>query len=321
MRTYRHTGESNQFFESLGIDVLHVPYITHYEKTPLPTVLTVHDLQHRHLPEFFPPSQLAWREEWYPQAMAHATIVVTDAEWGREDIIRQYGVSPAKVKVVPLASPIRDYRQPTADDCADLRRRLALPDEFALYPALTYGHKNHLRLLDAIAQLRDRHGVTVPVVCPGRKKLHWPVIRTRWAQLGLTSQVTFPGFVTAHDLRALYRMARLVVFPSLFEGAGLPVLEALVEGVPLACSALPPIREYAGTAARYFDPLSVDEIALTVRDLWQSEDLRRDLRHKGLVRGAEFSPARLAGAYRDLYRLAAGRSVSGPRAVAVEAAC
>ena len=309
------------FLDGLDIDVLHVPFVAHYERTGHPSVLTVHDLQHRHLPEFFSDTQLAWREEWYPAAMAHANIVVTDCEWGRQDIIKQYGVDPAKVRTVLIASPIHAYPPMTATDREQVRLRHGLPSDFALYPALTYGHKNHERLLEAVARLRDKADLRVHVVCPGRQTLHWPVIRRRLHELGLTDQVMFPGFIAERDLRALYGLAKFMIFPTLFEGAGLPALEALAEGLPLAASDIPAVREYAGPAAQYFDPLSVDAIAESLRDLWHDADRRGDLRDRGRIRARLFSPARMASEYRELYRAAregATGTLTAPQAVSVE---
>jgi glycosyltransferase involved in cell wall biosynthesis len=308
--------ESDGFFERLGLGVLHIPYVGHYEQTGVPTVLTLHDLQHRHFPQFFSQEQLAWRERLYPAAIAHASVVVTDCAWGRDDIIRQYGVDPARVKVVMLASPIRAYPSPTPIVCTDVRRRLALRSTFALYPALTYEHKNHVRLLEAVAMLRDEFGLRVQLVCPGYRTLHWPVVRKRLDDLRLSDQVIFPGFVNATTLRALYAMARLVVFPSLFEGAGLPVLEALSEGTPLVCSDIPGVREYAGTAARFFDPASVEAIAEAVRQTWCDADARLDLAERGALRAQMFSPEQMAAEYADLYR----EAVEGRRHVALRPA-
>jgi glycosyltransferase involved in cell wall biosynthesis len=313
--------DSDGYFESLELDALHVPYIAHYQRTRVPVVLTLHDLQHRHFPEFFSPAQLAWREHVYPEAVAHARVVVTDCEWGRDDLVRQYAADPAKVKVVHLASPIRSYQPPTDSQCREVRRRLCLPERFALYPALTYGHKNHVRLLEAVAQLRDRQSEPVPLVCPGQQKLHWPVVRKRLEELHLEDQVVFPGFVSDADLRAMYRLARLVVFPSLFEGAGLPVLEALSEGTPLACSDIPAVREYAGGAARFFDPTSVDEIAEAIADVWRDADLRLDLAERGSLQAAQFSPDRMAAEYADAYLLAAEAGRRAQSAVTAEMAC
>jgi glycosyltransferase involved in cell wall biosynthesis len=296
--------ESDGFFEQLGLDVVHMPYVTQYEKTSIPTVLTLHDLQHRHFPEFFDATQLSWRERVYPEVIAHARLVVTDSEWCRQDIIRQYGADPAKVATILLAPPIRSYAPPTNLECERTRQALGLPAQFALYPALTYQHKNHIRLLEAVAALRDRHGLNVHVVCPGQQKLHWSAIKKRLAELRLESQVTFPGFVADGTLRALYRMAHLVVFPSLFEGAGLPVLEAMAEGVALACSDIPPVREYAGDAAYFFNPSSVDEIAGAIAALWQDDDRRAEFAERGRRRAAAFVPERMAAEYANVYRSA-----------------
>lgn len=314
-------GESDGYFESLSLDALHISYVSHYERTRVPTVLTIHDLQHRHLPQLFAADQLAWRERAYPEAMAHASLVVTDCEWGREDIIRQYGIDPRKVRTVMLASPIGGYGDPTPLDCHTLRRRLGLPASFALYPALTYGHKNHVRLLEAIAHLRDVHGVKIHLVCPGQLKLHWPVIRKAWHKLGLTDQVRFPGFLPAGELRALYRMARLAVFPSLIEGAGLPVLEAMSEGVPLAASDIPAVREYAGDAALLFDPYSVAHIVGVLLEIWEDDDRLRDLADRGRRRSAQFSIERMAREYRALYHEAAGSASGHASVLTSEAVC
>jgi len=306
-------GDSDGYFDSLKLDALHIPYVEHYEKTRVPTVLTVHDLQHRHLPECFSDRLMTWRERWYPAAMQHATIIATGAAWIRDDIVRQYGVSADKIRVVHAASPIAAYRLPDAAEREAIRRKLGAPETFALYPALTYQHKNHVRLLEAVARLRDRYHVVVPVVCPGKKKLHWRAIRERRDALGLHDQVIFPGFVEPHELRALYAMARCVVFPSLFEGAGLPALEAIAEGVALAAADLPSLREYVGDAALYFDPHSVDSIASAMHTLWDRPNLRRALADAGRDRSVRFSPARMAADYRAVYAELASRPGPPPR--------
>jgi len=273
----------------------------------------VHDLQHRHLPECFSDRVMTWRERWYPAAMQHATMIATSAAWVKDDIVKQYGITPAKIRVVHAASPIGAYRLPDPAEREVIRRKLGAPEAFALYPALTYQHKNHVRLLEAVARLRDRYHVTVPVVCPGKKKLYWPTIRERRDALGLQEQVIFPGFVEPHELRALYAMARCVVFPSLFEGAGLPVLEAITEGVALAAADVPSVREYAGDAALYFDPHSVDAIASAMHTLWDRPNLRRALAEAGRERSARFSPVRMADDYRVLYAELASRPGGPPR--------
>ena len=203
---------SDGFIERLGADVVHFPYVAHYEQTSVPAVLTVHDLQHRHFPEFFSKSHLAWREAAYPAAMAHATMVVADSDFVRDDIVRQYGVPADKVvddsaRVVARAPPAPVARALRAASAA-----LALPDAFALYPAMTNEHKNHIRLLEAVAKLRDQ-GRIVQVVCPGKQAHVWPAIQRRLRELRLEDQVRFPGFIGSDELLALYALAQFIVFP------------------------------------------------------------------------------------------------------------
>ncbi len=295
--------QSDGFLEALWPDVVHFPYVAHYEHTELPTVLTMHDLQHRHFPEFFSDAHLAWREEAYPAAMAHATLVVADSEFVRADIVRQYGVPADKVVTIPLASSLRFHQPPSAAFCEDLRRQWRLPETFALYPAMTNGHKNHLRLLEAVASLRDA-GRSIPLVCSGKQAHIWPQIQQRLHELRLEDQVRFTGFIAPEELLALYRLAQFVVFPSLFEGAGLPVLEAMEQGVPIACSAIPPLREYAGETALFFDPAQVDDIARAVDRLSSDSALRNELREAALRRAELFTPRQMARRHLAVYKRA-----------------
>jgi len=285
---------------------VHFPYVGHYQRTSLPTVLTVHDLQHRHYPEFFSDALLDWRDAAYPAAMSHATVIATDSAWVKRDIVRQYGVPESKVFVAPLASPLSLYARPDDAAGANVRARFGLPARFALYPALTYGHKNHIRLIEAIAQLRGE-GFDATVVCPGRQALHWPAIHDALRAHQVADLVRFPGYVTTDELLALYRLARCLVFPSLFEGAGLPVLEALEQALPVACSDIPPLREYAGDAASFFDPVDAQAIAGALRTLLTDDDLCRSLVERGSRHAASFTVARMAAAHQHLYRLAVER--------------
>jgi glycosyltransferase involved in cell wall biosynthesis len=298
---------SDGFLENLRPDVVHFPYVAHYEHSALPTVLTMHDLQHRHFPEFFSASHLAWREEAYPAALAHAAVVVADSDFVKDDIIRQYGVPAGKVVTIPLASSLGFHPRPSPELCERLRAHWKLPDSFALYPAMTNGHKNHLRLLDAVAALRDS-GHVVQVVCSGRQTHVWPSIQKRLHELRLEGQVRFTGFIAAEELIGLYQLARFVVFPSLFEGAGLPVLEAMEQGVPVACSAIPPLREYAGDAALYFDPSQPGAIAEALYRMSTDAALRDTLREAARPRAAAFTPRAMARRHQAAYRHAWGQT-------------
>lgn len=301
--------ESNGFFESLGLDVIHFPYQT-LARCDLPFIFNPHDLQHIHFPQFFPKEELARRETIYRLGCRHARAVVADSRWVKTDLIRHYGVDPQRVFAIPMAPPPELYRATTDRDAEDVKRKFDLPETFALYPAHTWQHKNHLRLLEAIALLRDRDGIPLNLICTGKQNDFWRTIARRIRELRLEQQTRFLGFVKPDELRALYRLAQFVIHPSLFEGGGLPVLEAFRAGVPVACSNVTSLPEYAGHAALLFDPTDVASIADALRQMATNVALREELRQRGSERIRLFTWERTAKMYRALYRQVAGVPLS-----------
>jgi glycosyltransferase involved in cell wall biosynthesis len=188
--------------------------------------------------------------------------------------------------------------------------KFRLPLSFSFYPAQTWEHKNHLRLLEALALLRDRNGLEIHLVCTGKQNDFWRIIKKRVYELRLQNQVHFLGFVDATELRALYHLAQFVIHPSLFEGGGLPILEGFREGAPVACSNVTSLPEYAGDAALYFDPTSVESIADALCRMTTDVDLRESLRQRGVARVRQFTWERTAKTYRALYRKVAGKKLS-----------
>jgi glycosyltransferase involved in cell wall biosynthesis len=301
--------ESDGFWEALGADALHITYPLHFFRSSVPTVFTLCDLQHRHFPEFFSDGHLRWRETVYPAAFQHARAIVTISGFVKQDLTRQYGVSPDKIFVVPLASPAEAYAPRDPHRSPRVLKKLGLPSRYVLYPALTYQHKNHIRLLEAIALVRDRLGVRINLVCTGSRRLHWPSIERRLHELALGKQVHFLGFVSTEDFRAVFGGAEHLIFPSLFEGAGIPLLDALFEDVAVTCSDIPAFREYGGDAVSYFDPQSVESIAAALLRM-RDPALRHDLRSRGRVRRELFAWSKTAAVYRAIYRWTAAGTVS-----------
>lgn len=301
--------EPNRFYESLGVTLVHFPF-QNLSYCRLPIIYNPHDLQHLHYPQFFSREDVAARESSYPVACRIAQAVVTDANWVKEDISRQYGIAPQKIFAIPMGAPTELYGDITVALLAEVKAKFHLPETFAFYPAQTWQHKNHLRLLNALAALRDEAGILLPLVCTGSQNEHWPRIKARIRALGLQSQVQFLGFIESNDLRALYHLAQFVIHPSLFEGGGLPVLEAFREGTPVACSDATSLPEYAGDAALMFDPTSVAEIANAMRRMTTDVELRAALRERGTVRVQAFTWERTAKMYRALYRMVAGEQLS-----------
>ncbi len=301
--------DSNGFYETLGAQVVHFPYQA-FVHCQLPVVFNPHDLQHRHYPQFFPTEEVAEREALYGAGCREARAVVTDSRWVKNDVARQYSVPPQKIFAIPMGAPTELYAAITPERLDAVAHRFQLSQPFALYPAQTWEHKNHLRLLEAMALLRERDGVVVNLICTGKQNNFWHALETRRHALGLDAHARFLGFVEPLELRALYHLAQFVILPSLFEGGGLPVLEAFREETPVACAAVTALPEYAGDAALLFDPLSVESIADAWHRMGTDADWRATLVRRGAQRVREFTWERTARAYRALYRQLAGQVLS-----------
>jgi len=301
---------SDGFYESLGVDVLHIP-IQNFFLCALPIVYNPHDLQHLHYPQFMKPAVLAWRETIYPAGCHFAHTVAVGSQWIKDDIVRQYRIAPEKVQVIPEGPPTELYPEPSEHFLDKVKQQYRLEQPFALYPAVTWPHKNHLRLLEALALLRDQRGLIVRLVCTGSHCDDFrPHIEKRLHELKLSAQIEFLGFVPEEDLRAIYQLSQFVVEPSLFEGSSLPIFEAWSEGVPVACSNATALPEQAGDAALLFEPRTVEAMADAIEKIATDTELRQQLRARGYSRLKDFDWRRTARAYRAVYRRAAGHSLT-----------
>lgn len=301
---------SDGFHESLGCDVLHLPCQS-FILCALPTVYNPHDLQHLRYPQFFSPRLIAWRETHYPAGCHLAQTVVVGSQWAKEDVVRQYRVDPDKVQVIPEAAPTQSSPEPTREDLDRVRRVYRIEPPFILFPGVTWAHKNHLRLFEALARLRDARGVRIQLACTGaRYAKFWPKVEAGIGEYGLSDQARFLGYVPDSDLRALYRLASCLILPSLYEASSLPVFEAWLDGLPVACSNATALPEQVRDAALLFDPTDVDAIADAIIRVTTDPEFRRDLRMRGYDRLKDFDPVRTAKAYRAVYRRAGGFPIS-----------
>jgi hypothetical protein len=170
---------SDGFYESLGWEVIHFPF-QHFVLCALPAVFNPHDLQHLHFPRFFTPQTIAYREVMYPAGCRFAHTVAVGSNWVKQDVIDKYHISPNKVQVIPWAPPTQAYRQPSPEQLDRVKKTYSLDLPFALYPAITWEHKNHLRLLEALAMVRAKDGIKLSLVCTGGKYPgYWPKIEAR----------------------------------------------------------------------------------------------------------------------------------------------
>jgi len=305
--------------EAFGADAVHLPSQQGFT-TAIPTMYHPWDLQHVHFPQFFEADDRRNRDLIYRALSRQARVVVTATRWAADDVVANLGVPRRKVAVIPAASPLTAYGEPTRADLERVREAYDLHEAFVLYPAQSWPHKNHLALVDAVALLAHE-GVRIPVVCAGWLNDFFPTIERRVREAGVGDHVVFLRQVPGEDMGALYRLARAMVFPSLFEGWGFPILEAFSLGVPLVCSDIPSTREVVGDGAATFDPDSPEELARQLRRVWEDEGLRRELVERGRARNREFSWERTARLCRAHYRRLAGvRLGAEDRALVAETA-
>jgi glycosyltransferase involved in cell wall biosynthesis len=300
---------SDGFVEQSGFDLLHFPTQSAF-LTSVPSIYQPWDLQHLHLPQYFPPEVIRSRENSYRAYCEQASMVAVTSTWQKRDVMEKYGLTAEKVQVVPGAPVISAYPVPTENDLSNARVKFALPKAFIFYPAQTFAHKNHMGLLQALKIIRERHQVIVPFVASGKLTEFYTEIKAKAEALGVADQLQFLGFVSTMELQALYQLSRFVVFPTQFEGLGMPLLEAFQAGVPCACSNVTSLPEQAGDAALIFDPLDPEEMAKVILRLWNDATLCADLVARGKRRISQFNWDRTAHLFRAHYRRLAGRNFS-----------
>lgn len=290
--------------EAAGARVIHFPMQSAF-LTTLPSIYQPWDLQHLHLPEFFSADVIATREEFYRLFCARANIVVVASEWTRRDLVEHYDLEPSKIEVIPVPPPILAYSDLPETTARKIASELSLPETFLFYPAQTWQHKNHLGLLQALALVRDRYRTDISLVCSGLKNDHFPAIASEVYRLGLGDQVSFTGFVSPDEMQVLYRSSRALIFPSLFEGWGLPVVEAFSMGLPVACSRVTSLPELVGNAGLLFDPYDPIDIADAMWRMWTDQSLRERFKVLGHDRVRALSWIDTAKAFRARYRAVA----------------
>lgn len=298
---------SDGTIEKAAIDVMHFLQPSAF-LTSITNIYQIHDLQHRHLPQFFAEESVKDRDLTYKTCSDQADMVAVMTEWGRQDAIAAYNLPAEKVSVIPWAPVFEVAGEPSSSDLAKTKDKYKLPDKFIFFPAHTWAHKNHVTLLEALVYLKENRGHEFTLVCSGRTDDFYPQLQEKVRELNLSSHVHFLGYVSALELSCLYRLAECLVYPSLFEGWGLPLLEAAAAGTPVVCSRISPLQEQVGEAAILFDPMSVEQIADALETIRFDTAKRETLIALGRRRLLAFSWERTVLLFRAHYRRLGKRS-------------
>ena len=309
----------DDFLKAQQIDVVHFGYAYNY-RTTLPFIYEPHDVQHKTYPEFFTADELRWRDIVYGRGIASASFVVCGTRWTRNNIIEKFNVPPHKVAAIPRSS-VHARLELDVSVQNHIAARLRLPQRFAYYPAMTFPHKNHLRLFQAIAILRERHGLKLNLVCTGRPfARHHPVLLEEITRLGLQDQVMLLGRVTEEELVVAFQRAEMIVFPSLFEGLSQSLLESLALGKPIVAANQSSIPETVGDAALLFDGLVVGSMVDALLRAMSRPDEMQSLVDKARRQMARYDWGAASVKLAACYKSAAGRPLSEAEAAALKEA-
>lgn len=285
-----------------GVDLFHAPHYVLPLLTPCKSVVTIHDCIHLRFPQYLPNRlSYAYARASLWTAAHRSDRVLTVSEASKRDVLRYFRIPPSKIDVIYNAIDERFGETPAEEEIARVRERYQLNDPFVLYAGNIKPHKNLERLIEAFHTLRRGGFEQVKLLIIGDEISKYATLRRAVHKYKLHKHVRFFGFVPDRTLAALYRLAAVFVFPSLYEGFGLPPLEAMASGTPVITSNVSSLPEVVGDAAILIDPYEPDAIAEAMRRVLTEPALRDALRAKGLARVREFSWERSIARVREIY--------------------
>ena len=275
------------------IDVLHTQYILPLcipKRTKI--AVHIHDVSFRAYPAFIGWSDRLFLALLIPRSLRQAAIIITPSQFTKDEIVRYYGTRAEKIIVIPNAVG-EDFLADVPEDAArdrGLREKYHLPERFVLYVGTLQPRKNIPFLIEAFSRLK-RQVPEMKLVLVGNRTAHNADRRLDEviARTQMEGEVIFPGFVDQADLPHIVRLAEIFAFPSLYEGFGIPLLEAMSQGVAVAASDIPCLREVGGDAAAYFDPQSLDACAEMLYTLFIDQKQKETLVRRGQERVRSFS--------------------------------
>jgi glycosyltransferase involved in cell wall biosynthesis len=286
-----------------GVQLFHAPHYVLPPLVPCRSVVTIHDCIHLVFPQYLPGRlALAYARGSIALAARRAARVLTVSESSKRDILRFVDVAPEKIDVIYNAYDERFTVEPHEDQIVRVRERYQLQDEFILYAGNVKPHKNLERLIEAFHLVRRRGLDHLKLVLIGDDISKYAVLRRAVHTHQLHKYVRFLGYLPEETLAVMYRLAGVFVFPSIYEGFGLPPLEAMASGTPVVTSNVSSLPEVAGDAAVLVDPYDPTAIADGIYQVLGDEERRSALRRKGLERARQFSWEASVRRVREIYR-------------------
>lgn len=319
------------WLRSLGVDLLHFPTQTilhpDLQRTyalalsdvrdlpcialPVPHVITMHDVQELHFPEYFTPAQRATRAVHYWKSIEQAIGVIVSFAHVKADLIRYFGVPEDKVHVCPIPFGSIKLAEPIEPDARAYVEKYAAWTPFLIYPAHTWRHKNHHRLLEALRRMHSEHNTDLRLICTGGiDHHHHAQVVAEVARLGLIDSVLFTGVVPESELTWLYRHTALVTIPTEYEAGSFPLFEAISIGAPVICSDVTSLPETIGDRRFVFGARDVEALTALIRRMISDDDFRRDNLANNRLQAARLLRVDAASPIYETYARALGLSES-----------
>ena len=254
---------------------------------PARSVLVLYDLQHVNQPWNFPKVFLFFLKALIYLSAKTSDSIITISEKVKGDIVKHYGIPPERVHAIHIGIDTGSFFIRKPAELKPVIDKYRLPSRFILYPAASLPHKNHERLLEAFKTVKKEEK-TLKLLLTGARDYGHENIERKIKELDLKDDVIFLGWLPHEDMPAIYCASTLLIFPSLHEGFGMPVIEAFASGVPVVCSDIEPLKEIAEGAALFIDPYNPESIAEGILKVLNDGKLRQELIKNGLERAKNF---------------------------------
>lgn len=294
------------------VDLLFCPFTAPtYAEADIPLVAVVHDLQHKEFPHFFSAAEVLNRDNFFHEVVTKADCLICVSNFTRNTLQKFF--LKDKERAVTIANAIHQrFTVPSQKIVEKIRGKYVLPRPYMFYPANFWPHKNHRMLLTAFAMLMDRRPeCNLDMVFTGALEEEEENLKQAVLRMGLDGRVHFLGYVTEEDLAAIWQASKFLVFPSLYEGFGIPLLEAMNIGKPVACSYAASLPEVAGDAALFFDPRKPESIMKAIEQLSDDDQLAKKLVAKGKNRVRDFQPENMAETYLQVFKQVLSKKKAG----------
>jgi glycosyltransferase involved in cell wall biosynthesis len=273
-------------------------------QTKLPQVLAIHDLAFLHYPEFMPKTQQWFYKHYTPAFIQKAKKIITVSSFSRSDLIRHYPFAKDKTEVVYNAAD-PSFRPFSWTEKEAWKENFTEGREYFLYVGSVHPRKNLINLLKAFSGFKKRQKTNMQLVIAGRMAWQHEDFSQSLSTFKYRNDVKLTGYVSQDDLVKMMGSAYALIYPSVWEGFGMPVLEAMQAGVPVLCSGTSALPEIAADAALFFDPLKPDDMGLQMAHVYKDEQARSLMIERGLVRAASFSWSQSCKQVREILQEAA----------------